>query len=88
MSAGRHGREKSENEKWLANLSKVKTFIADERRKPRDHSSDAGERKLAMLITTNKKNKEPSERNNERKQLMRMDIPEISVHGSRGQKRK
>jgi hypothetical protein len=73
------GKKKSGDDKWLASLSEVKTFIVDEGRTPRVNSSDAGERKLAIWITSNKGNKEPSKRNNERKQLMRMEIPRILI---------
>ena len=73
------GKKKSGDDKWLASLSEVKTFIVDEGRTPRVNSSDAGERKLAIWITSNKGNKVPSKRNNERKQLMRMEIPRILI---------
>jgi hypothetical protein len=75
-------RAKSDDDKWLPILSKVMTFIANEERKPRQKSSDAGERKLAHWISLSKKN-------NERKQLMRRDIPSVFINAKRGpQKRK
>jgi hypothetical protein len=61
-------RAQSERDKWFVNLSKVKTFIAEEGRKPKENSSDAGERSLANWINHSK-------RNNEREQLMRREIP-------------
>jgi hypothetical protein len=70
---------KSNDDKWLANLSKVMTFIADEGRKPKDRSSDAGERKLAFWIAQSK-----CKRNKERKQLMRRDIPSVFVNAKSG----
>jgi hypothetical protein len=66
------GRVQSKHVKWLANLSKVKTFIADEGRTPRQNSSEAGDRKLAFWILQSKTN-------NEREQLMRRDIPSVFV---------
>jgi hypothetical protein len=48
-------RAKSNDDKWLANLSKVMTFIADKERNPSQKSSDAGERKLACWIALSKK---------------------------------
>jgi hypothetical protein len=76
-------RAQSDFDKWLVNLSKVKTFIADEGRTPRQKSSDAGERILANWIRNSKMNKE-------REQLMRRDIPSIFIDAKRGrpQKRK
>jgi len=64
-------------DEWLANLSKVKTFIADEGRTPRQKSSEAGERKLARWIMKSK-------RNNEREQLMRRDISSVFVAAKPG----
>ena len=63
-------RAQSDFDKWIVNLSKVKTFIADKGRTPRRKSSDAGERILANWISNSKINKE-------REQLMRRDIPSI-----------
>jgi hypothetical protein len=63
-------RAQSDADKWLVNLSKVKTFIADEGRTPRRKSSDASERFLANWIKT-------SNINNEREMLMRRDIPSV-----------
>jgi hypothetical protein len=58
------------------------TFIADEGRKPRQKSSDAGERKLAFWIALSKKN-------SERELLMRRDIPSVFIDAKPGpQKRK
>jgi hypothetical protein len=75
-------RAQSHADKWLVNLSKVKTFIADEGRTPRQTSSDAGERKLAVWITQSKVY-------NEREQLMRRDIPSVFTYAKRcPQKRK
>jgi hypothetical protein len=75
-------RVKSNDDKWLANLSKVMTFIANEGRTPNQKSSDAGERKLACWIAISKKN-------NERELLMRRDIPSVFINAKRGpQKRK
>jgi len=71
---------KSYDDKWLANLSKVMTFIADEGRKPVQKSSDAGERKLANWISHSK-------RNNERAQLMRRDIPSVFIDAKCGPKK-
>jgi hypothetical protein len=73
-SAGQLGKKrvKPNDDEWLANLSKVKTFIDDEARHPRQKSSDAGERKLASWIAQSK-------RNNERKQLMKRDITSVFV---------
>ena len=68
---------KSNDDKWLANLSKVKTFIADKGRTPNSKSSDAGERKLANWIAKNKTKKE-------REQLMRRDIPSVFVKNKPG----
>ena len=64
-------------DEWLANLSKVKTFIADEGRTPRQKSSEAGERKLARWIMKSK-------RNSEREQLMRRDISSVFVAAKPG----
>ncbi len=77
-------RAQSDFDKWLVNLSKVKTFIADEGRTPRQKSSDAGERILANWIRNSKMNKDREQL------LMRRDIPSIFIDAKRGrpQKRK
>ena len=83
ISAGQLGKKrvKPNDDKWLAILSKVMTFIADERRTPVQKSSNAGERKLAHWIALSKKN-------NEREQLMRRDIPSVFVRAKRGPRKR
>jgi len=72
-----------EDNGWHDILKRVKTFIADEGRKPRERSSDANEKKLGWIHTNKKKERGT---NSEREQLMIRDIPSVFI--CRPQKRK
>ena len=66
-------RVQSKMDKWIDNLTRVKTFIDTEGRMPRVRAGDADEKQHAKWIVNNKRKEKGT--NSEREKLMRRDIP-------------